>query len=129
MKKVIVIVGVLIGLSLNVWAFDVYDDISSAIRAGNSGLIGEFFGSTVDLTILAQEDVYSRAQAQIILRDFFVKNTPKSFSILHKGTSKDGASYAIGSLLTVQGGSLRTYCYIKQVGGRNIIQELRFEKQ
>lgn len=120
----------IVGLGLKTAvAYDIYDDISSAINSGNSIMIAEFFGSTVDLTILSQEDVYSKTQAQIILKDFFSKNTPKSFSILHKGTSKDGATYAIGSLITKQGESYRTYFFIKQVGGKNIIKELRFEKQ
>ena len=119
-----------VGLGLTTaLAFDVYDDIGNAIKAGNSAAISEYFGSTIDLTILAKEDVYSKTQAQLILKDFFSKNTPKSFSILHKGTSKDGATYAIGSMLTNQGGSFRTYVYIKQIAGKNIIQEFRIEKQ
>jgi hypothetical protein len=130
MKKVILIMSMFVGLGLTTaLAFDVYDDIGNAIKAGNSAAISEYFGSTIDLTILAKEDVYSKTQAQLILKDFFSKNTPKSFSILHKGTSKDGATYAIGSMLTNQGGSFRTYVYIKQIAGKNIIQEFRIEKQ
>ena len=130
MKKAILIMSMFVGLGLTTaLAFDVYDDIGNAIKAGNSAAISEYFGSTIDLTILAKEDVYSKTQAQLILKDFFSKNTPKSFSILHKGTSKDGATYAIGSMLTNQGGSFRTYVYIKQIAGKNIIQEFRIEKQ
>jgi hypothetical protein len=130
MKNLILIMSMFVGLGLTTaFAFDVYDDISNAIKSGNSAVISDYFGNTVDLTILSKEDVYSKTQAQLILKDFFSKNTPKTFSILHKGTSKDGATYAIGSMLTIQGGSFRTYFYIKQVASKNIIQEFRIEKQ
>ncbi|MBK9320722.1 MAG: DUF4783 domain-containing protein [Bacteroidetes bacterium] len=49
--------------------------------------------------------------------------------MIHKGESKEGARYAIGSLITNQGVSYRTYFYIKQQGGNAIIQELRFMKE
>ena len=130
MKKTIIILSILFGLGLtNVYSIDIYDDISNAIKFGNSKLVAQHFGGTVDLTILSVEDVYSKTQAQIILNDFFSKNIPKSFSILHKGVSKDGATFVIGSLITDKGNSYRTYFFIKQVKGINIIQELRFEKQ
>ena len=116
-------------MSVGKAAFDIYDDISNAIKSGNSNAIANYFSSTVDLTILSVEDVYSKAQAEIILKDFFSKNTPKSFSILHKGTSKEGAMYGIGSLITEQGKSYRCYFYLKQNDRKFFIQELRFEKE
>ncbi len=108
---------------------DIFEDIGLAIRSGNSKEIGKYFNSSVDLTIMNQDDVYSRAQAEVILRDFLGKNTPKAFSIIHQGTSKEGARYAIGSLQTSQGASFRTYIFVKQVGGQFLIHELRFEKE
>lgn len=130
MKKIILTLFLIGGFTvISNAAFDIYDDISNAIQSGNSNVIAGYFNTTVDLTILAQEEVYSKTQAEIILKDFFSKNTPKSFSMLHKGTSKEGSMYGIGSLLTNQGGSFRVYFYLKQIGGKNYIQELRFEKQ
>src|SRR5438477_121169 len=73
---------------------DIYDDISGAIRAGNAKQLVAFVGGNIDLTIGSQEAVYSKTQAEQILRDFFGKNSPKSFTILHKGASKEGTQYA-----------------------------------
>ena len=130
MKKIILTLFLVGGFAFISNAYiDIYDDISNAIQSGNSTVIAGYFNTTVDLTILAQEEVYSKTQAEIILKDFFSKNTPKTFSILHKGTSKEGSMYGIGSLLTNQGGSFRVYFYLKQIGGKSYIQELRFEKQ
>ena len=110
-------------------AADIYDDVAAAIRSGNSKEVAGFFTPSVDLTILVQEGMYSKAQAEVIIRDFFAKNSPKSFSILHKGTSKEGSMYAIGNLQTTDGRIFRTYFFIKQISGKNFIQELRFEKE
>ena len=130
MKKIILTLFLIGGFTFISNAYiDIYDDINNAIQSGNSTVIAGYFNTTVDLTILAQEEVYSKTQAEIILKDFFSKNTPKTFSILHKGTSKEGSMYGIGSLLTNQGGSFRVYFYLKQISGKSYIQELRFEKQ
>ncbi|MFM7079980.1 MAG: DUF4783 domain-containing protein, partial [Bacteroidota bacterium] len=66
-------------------ATDVFTDIANAIRSGEAKAITNFCGNTVNLTILNQEDVYSRAQAEQVLKSFFAKNTPRSFTIVHKG--------------------------------------------
>lgn len=108
---------------------DVLDDIANSLRSGDAKSVSKYFGNTVDLTIITQEEVYSKVQAEQVLRDFFSKNAPRSFTIIHKGESKEGARYAIGSLVTSQGVSYRTYFYIKQQGGSAVIQELRFMKE
>ncbi len=108
---------------------DIYNEISDAIRSGDARSVARYFSSTVDLTILNQEEVYSKAQAEQVLRDFFSKNTPRSFNLIHKGVSKEGAKYAIGNLVTAQGAQYRTYFFVKQTASGEFIQELRFEKQ
>ena len=108
---------------------DIYSEITNAIRSGDARTVARYFNNTVDLTILSQEEVYSKAQAEQVLRDFFQKNTPRSFSLIHKGVSREGAKYAIGNLTTGQGVQYRTYFFVKQIGSGEFIQELRFEKQ
>ncbi len=108
---------------------DILTDIGNAIRSGDARSVAKYFSTTVDLTILQQEEVYSKAQAEQVLRDFFFKNTPRSFELIHKGVSKEGAKYAIGTLTTTQGTQYRTYFFVKQTSTGEFVQELRFEKQ
>lgn len=108
---------------------DILTDIGNAIRSGDARSVARYFSTTVDLTILQQEEVYSKAQAEQVLRDFFSKNTPRTFELIHKGVSKEGAKYAIGTLVTAQGTQYRTYFFVKQTSTGEFIQELRFEKQ
>jgi hypothetical protein len=108
---------------------DVCDDIGNAIRSGDSKQVSAYFGSSVDLTLLTQEDVYSKAQAELLVRDFFSKNPPKSFSVVHRGSSREGTQFAVGNLVTSSGKTFRTSFTLKNNQGKFIIQELRFESQ
>jgi hypothetical protein len=108
---------------------DVCDDISNAIGAGDAKQLATYFGSTVELTIMNREDSYSKTQAELIVRDFFAKNPPKSFTIIHKGSSKDGTHYAIGNLTTTKGAVFRTSFFTRHTEGKHILQELRFETE
>jgi hypothetical protein len=102
--------------------------ISNALKTGNAKELSAFFGSNVELKILNKEDVYSKTQAEIILKDFFLKNPPKSYSAVHNGTSKAGAQYTIGQLITANG-TFRTYYFLKKQGETFLIQELRLEQE
>ncbi len=110
-------------------ALDIYDEIANAIRSGDSKQIALYLSSSIDLTIMNQEDVYSKAQAELIVKDFLTKNVPKTFSILHKGSSKEGTLYAIGNLVAINGKTFRTSFFVKMAAGKYTIQELRFESQ
>ena len=127
MLKSKITIALLIFLSIRAFCgMDIFEDIGSSIRSGDAQSISKFFGNSVDLTIINKEEMYSKAQAEQMLKDFFSKNTPVSFAIIHKGVSKEGSKYAIGSLVTAQGTTYRTYFYIKQSGNNYYIQELRF---
>ena len=108
---------------------DINDDISTAIRSGDARQIASFFNTSVDLTIMSQEDVYSKAQAESLVRDFFSKNPVKSFTIVHKGSSKDGILFMVGNYVSANGKTFRTSIVMKSTQGKYLVQELRFENQ
>jgi hypothetical protein len=49
---------------------DVSKDVVEAIKQGNAQLIAKNFNDKIDLKILDKEDVYSKAQAELVLKDF-----------------------------------------------------------
>ena len=124
-KKIILVLFLLAGNSL--FALDIYEEIANSIRSGDARQLASYFSNTIDLTVLGKENVYSKAQGELILKDFFGKNPPKSFTILQKGSSPEGAQYAIGNLITASGKTIRTSFYFKSVNGKIIIQEFRLE--
>lgn len=102
--------------------------ITKAINEGNADALGQYFDSKVEVSIMDNEQVYAKADAVKVVKDFFAKNRPSSFSQVHQGTSKgQDSQYLIGNLVA-SGGTFRVYVYMNASGGKYIIQELRFDK-
>jgi hypothetical protein len=114
-------------ISSSLFAMDIYDEVANSIRSGDARQLATFFSNSIDLTIVDKENVYSKDQAEFIIKDFFSKNPPKAFNILHKGSSPEGTQYLIGNLVTTNGKTFRTSFYIKTIKGKSALQELRFE--
>jgi hypothetical protein len=104
---------------------EIPDAVINAISTGNSAVLASYFNSSLELTILDKEDIYTRQQAELIMKDFFARNTPTSFTILHKG-GKEGSQYAIGNLVT-PGNVYRVTILVKVKENKSLIHQLRFE--
>lgn len=128
MKTKSVIVLFVIAFSSLAFKADVIDDIASAIRSGNPKNISKFFIDNIDLKVIEQEDVYSKQQAEMILKDFFTKHAVKSYTVAHKSEPKNGSQYVIGTLETMNG-KFRTYFLIKTTGTQTLIQQFRIETE
>ncbi len=81
---------------------EIIDEIKNAIINGNEKELAIHFNTTLDLSVPGKDGTYSKVQAELIIKDFFEKNKPKSFKINHEGSSNDGSKYAIGTLTTSQ---------------------------
>lgn len=118
----------IIAVSSLAFKADVIDDIAAAIRSGNPKNISKFFIDNIDLKVIEQEDVYSKQQAEMILKDFFTKHAVKSYTVAHKSQPKAGSQYVIGTLET-SNGKFRTYFLIKTAGAQTLIQQFRIETE
>jgi hypothetical protein len=108
---------------------DVFDDVVVAMKAQSAKDIGKLMNTSVELTINDNEGVYSKQQAEIMLRNFFAQNQPKTITIQHKGSSGQGAKYAIAIYESAQG-KFRVYIFMKDNGsGTALIHEMRIEKE
>ena len=103
------------------------DEIVLSIQSGNDVMLASYFNQNVELVVQSHDDVFSKSQAQQIVAEFFKANKPKQFSIIHQG-GKDGARYAIGSLVT-HTGTFRVYFLLKNKDNNSYIHQLRIEKQ
>jgi hypothetical protein len=104
---------------------DAIDEVISALRSGNSTELSKFFDDNVELTLPDKSDSYSKAQAQLIVKDFFTNNTVKGFDLKHKGDSP-GGHFCIGTLQT-GAGNFRTNVFMKTKNGREVVREIRFQ--
>lgn len=103
------------------------NEIILSLKSGNSRSLSEYFNQNVELVVPESDNVYSKAQAQLIVSDFFSSHPPQSFSVIHQG-GKEEAQYVIGNLGT-QKGTFRVYFLLKKSDGKNYIHQLRIEKQ
>lgn len=102
------------------------DDVISALRAGNAAQLAGSFDDNVELSLPDKSDNYSKAQAQLIVRDFFANNGVKGFDLKHKGDSPGGGHFCIGTLQT-NAGNFRTNVFMKNKNGKEVIKEIRFQ--
>ncbi len=103
--------------------------ISKAISSGDVETLSSYFDESIEIAILDDEDFYDKDEAKEVIKTFFSKNKPKSFSQVHQGTSKGKDSkYSIGNLVT-SNTSYRVYLYMKVNNGKYVIQEMRINKE
>ena len=107
MKRAFIIITLFVALTAFVNPI-INEKIATAIKNGNSAAIASFFNKTVDLTLPKNEGVFSKSQAEIILKNFFTTNKPTDFKVVHDGESKNNTLYSIGNLITANG-VFRTY--------------------
>ncbi|MCZ6914022.1 MAG: DUF4783 domain-containing protein [Rickettsia endosymbiont of Ixodes persulcatus] len=102
------------------------DDLSAYFKSSNSKEIAKYFSSTIELIIIDEEDVYSKAQGEQILRDFLIKHPPVKTSIFHKINTNP--SYRFGViLLTTAKETFRVSVTMKKFNNSFLITELRIE--
>lgn len=123
-----IIIGLMIVVSTFGFTLEVVDDIANAIRSGNPKNISAYFIDNIDLKVIDQEDVYSKQQAEMILKNFFTKHPVKAFSMAHKSVEKNGSQYIIGTLETTNG-KFRIYFLIKTTGAKTLIQQFKIENE
>lgn len=100
------------------------DEVIGALRSGNSAQLSSYFDDNVEVTLPDKSDSYSKAQAQLIIKDFFGNNGVRGFELKHKGDSP-GGQFCIGTLQT-NTGSFRTNVFMKTKNGREVVKEIRF---
>lgn len=102
------------------------DEVIGALRSGNASQLSNYFDENVGLTLPDKSDSYSKAQAQLIVKDFFNNNGVKGFELKHKGDGTGGSQYCVGTLQT-SAGNYRTNVFMKMKNGKEVVKEIRFQ--
>jgi len=107
---------------------EINDKITDAIRSGNASQLAECFAPTVQLSVPGKKGDFSRTQAEIILRDFFAKYPPSSFSVNSEGKSSGSNFYVLGAYVS---GSVtfKVYYVIQRSDSDITLHILKFEIQ
>jgi hypothetical protein len=127
MKKLQLIILALV-LSAFSSKADSFDDIMQAMKSGQTSGITKFFSNNVELTLLDNEGIYSKQQSEQMLKNFFAQHPPKNVNVQHKGSSAQGAKYAIITY-EASNGKFRTYIFMKDNGSGLQVNEFRIERE
>jgi len=107
---------------------DPIDKIASLVRQGNIPELSKLFADNVELSVLGDENIYSRLQTEQILNKFFSQNKPKAIKLLHKVNSNP--NYGFGVLLvTTSTGVYRIAVTLKETGGTLVLIAFSIETE
>jgi hypothetical protein len=120
------LVAFMLFVSTAIFAQD-FNGAARGLQTGNAAEVAKHFDGNVEVTILKTSSSYSKTQAEMVLRNFFNANAPKSYKAIHNGDSGAGAKYQIGELIAGNK-TYRTYLFGKVKGGALLIQEIRIEE-
>ncbi|MBC9911246.1 DUF4783 domain-containing protein [Chitinophaga varians] len=136
MKKLLIVLMVLLGGIISAFALSAssdeglvagpFEDVVGAIKQGDVSSLSRYLDNNVEINISGKANSYSKAQAEIILKDFFSKNQVKSFELVHQGG--EVSRFGIGNLST-SGGNYRLSFFLQKKGGSMVLNELRFENK
>lgn len=102
------------------------DDAAELIKTGNVHELAKKFASSIELTILNEENIYSASQAELVLGSFFKNNPIKAVKILHRVNSNPNIRYAV-LLLTTANAEYRTAVSMKLTNGVFLVNEIKIE--
>ena len=107
---------------------DVIDRTAELLKDGNVHELAGTFSSTIEMTIMEDENVYSSSQAEQALANFFKRCQPRSAKVLHRIASNANYRYAV-IILNTNSGTYRTAVALKNVNGKFELNELRIEAE
>jgi len=107
-------------------AQDTVEDIAAYFKNGNTKDLVRSFANTVSLSISADESVYSKVQAEIVLRNFFTKHDPSDVKIQHRLDNSSNHRYIVLNLSTARG-VFKVSLVMKNTEGRFLITEIRID--
>jgi len=127
MKKIISTLTVFLGLLMVSFTTQPsnLDEVIDAFKDGKAGELGKYMDDNVEISLPDKSNNYSKAQAVLILKDFFEKNEVKAFEVKHKG-EQNGSKFCVGTLQT-KSGNYRTTIFMKTKTGKDYIKTIRLQ--
>lgn len=101
--------------------------VRSAIANGSSRGLAQYLAPSVEVGFDGDKQSYNATQTELVMKNFFAKNPPASFDIVHQGASNEGIPYAIGHYVG-RNGSYQVFIKLKPKQSTPTIDTLDFTK-
>lgn len=115
-------------LLFNSTPVDPIDKFAELVGKGNVHELAKLFAPTIELTLMDNTNTYSKAQAEIILTQFFSQNKPISSKMMHKVNSNSNFLFGV-AIINTDKGPFRASYTLKQIDGNMQLIELRMESE
>jgi hypothetical protein len=107
---------------------DPIDKVASLVRQGNVHELAGLFAESVDISILGDDNTYSKVQAELILDKFFSQNKPRAVKMQHKVNSNPSYRYGV-LIMNTEKATYRITFTLKDADGKSAIIEFRIETE
>lgn len=101
-------------------------ELQNAFVSGNSEILARYFGKNIELMLLDKGDVYSKAQAELIIQNFFSKHKPQSFTIETESSNED-INYAV-ALFETRKNKYRIFITYRKNNKKTVLSQLVISK-
>jgi len=110
-------------------AGDQLGGVRSAISSGSSHDLAQYLAPSVEVGFDGDSQNMSATQTELVLKNFFAKNSPGKFEIVHQGASPgpDGIPYVTGRY-TGRNGTYQVFIKFKANRGTPQIDKIDFTK-
>ncbi len=104
------------------------EDMVNAFKNDRVADMDKYFDSFVPITINNVQANYSHNQADIVLKDFFEKNSPRDFTVMENGSPDNTSKFLIAYFTTSTGVKYNVYILMR-LKGTFIIQDFKMNKE
>lgn len=108
-------------------SIDIVDDIARCFATGNSKELAIHFSSTISLSLLDENNTYSKNQTEILLRNFFDKHTVRGAKVTHRMEPNANNWYIVLETNTVSQ-QYRVSISLKNFNSKYLITDIRIDK-
>lgn len=128
MKRLILLFFVYILHFQSIAQDEVISQLPTYFRMGDADALSKRMSDLVEININGVKGMYSKTQAEFILRDFFRKYNPSDYQKVHQGSSREGLYYTIGKYI-YNGGAFQVYIVLKYGKGTYLIDSIDFNRE
>ncbi|MBE7175133.1 MAG: DUF4783 domain-containing protein [Mucilaginibacter polytrichastri] len=106
---------------------DPAEKIASLFKNGDAESLAAMLDQSVRLTILGEENVYFKGQAQAVIEKFFKTHKPSAAKVLHRVETNPELHFAVISL-QAEGDQFRVSVQMRAEQSAYLITEISIEK-
>ena len=115
-------------MSTSAQTSDQLSAVRSAISSGSARGLAQYLAPSVEVGFDGDKQSYNSTQTELVMKNFFAKNPPASFDIVHQGSSNEGIPYAVGHYVG-RSGNYQVFIKLKPKQPTPTIDTLDFTKE